>query len=165
MDSWYQHLPAEGQIDANACWAACLRWWLFAAKSIFEDQQNLLMKYDSGEDGTINEKVMRQIIEDTQWGMTKEIFRSATNFTAKALQKHLAHGPVYVGYTESGTRKKHVNVIYAMETSGGITKVAVMEPQTGKEKPDCSFEGKHMVKSLRDFNRLGSVYVGSLKPR
>jgi len=23
----YLHIPAVGQLDAMACWAACLKWW------------------------------------------------------------------------------------------------------------------------------------------
>ncbi|MEP6900540.1 MAG: papain-like cysteine protease family protein [Actinomycetota bacterium] len=164
MDSFYRLFPAEGQLDPSACWAACLRWWLFASKSIAKPQEDILSSYDCEDDGTVSEKTIRDIINDPQWGMTKEVFHSATKFTSAALRKHLDYGPVYVGYTETKTRKKHVNIIYDLEVTNGVTRVGVMEPQA-RELADWTFAGEHQVKSLHDFNRLGAVYVGSLKPK
>lgn len=163
MDNYYVYLPAEGQLDPGACWAACLRWWLFATKTISKPQEDILSSYDSSEDdGTVSEKTIKQIIDDPQWGMTRQVL-PASKFKSSVLKKHLEYGPVYVGYTETGSNKKHVNVIYDMDSKNGSTRVACMEPQA-REKEDWTYEGEHQIKSLRDFNRLGTVYIGSLKP-
>jgi len=162
MDNYYIYLPAEGQLDPYACWAASLKWWLFAAKSISKTQEDILSSYDAEPDGWIGEKTLKTIINDPRWGMTKQVM-PASQFKSSVLKKHLEHGPVYVGYTESGTYKKHVNVIYDMDSQNGSTRVACMEPQA-IDKGDWTYEGEHQVKSLRDFNRLGTVYLGSLKP-
>lgn len=162
MDNHYIYLPAEGQLDASACWAACLRWWLFATQSISKPQEDILSSYDSNDDGTVSEKTIKLIISDPQWGMTKKIL-PASKFKSSVLKKHLQYGPVYVGYTETGTYKKHVNVIYDLDSENGVTRVGCMEPQATM-KEDTTYEGEHRIKSLREFNRVGTVYIGSLKP-
>jgi len=166
MDNYYLYklFPAEGQVDPSACWAACLRWWMYATKSVLRDQYDILSLYDCNDDGTISHKVITQIINDPQWGMTAEKPVAAGGFTASKLKKLLEHGPVYVGYTETSTKKKHVNIIYDMETVNGKTRVAVMEPQA-VEKEDFTYEGAHQMKSLREFSIFGMVYAGSLRPR
>lgn len=164
MDNYYLYklFPAEGQIDPSACWAACLRWWMYATQSILKNQQDILATYDSNDDGTIDKKVMMQIINDPQWGMTQEKPLAAGGFTASKLQKLLSYGPVYVGYTETSTKKKHVNIIYDMETINGKTRVAVMEPQA-RENAIGEYDGEHQIKNLRDFSIFGTVYCGSLR--
>ncbi len=167
MDNYYLYklFPAEGQIDPSACWAACLRWWMYATQSILKDQIDILSQYDASEDdGTINNKVMAQIINDPQWGMKPEKPLAANKFTASKLKKMLANGPVYVGFTETSTKKKHVNIIYDMETVNGNTRVAVMEPQAF-EREDFTYDGEHQMKPLREFTVFGTVYAGSLRPR
>jgi hypothetical protein len=162
MDSYYIYLPAEGQLDPNACWAASLKWWLFAAKTISKTQEDILSSYDCYDDGSVSEKTIKSVIDDSRWGMTKKVM-TASSLTPSALRKHLDYGPVYIGYTETSTYKKHVNVIYDLDSKNGVTRVAVMEPQA-REKADWTYEGEHQIKSLREFNRLGKVYLGSLKP-
>jgi len=164
MDNYYLYklFPAEGQVDPNACWAACLRWWMYATKSILRDQYDILSLYDCNDDGTISEKVIKQIINDPQWGMKMEKPMAANKFTASVLKKLLKNGPVYVGFTETSKKKKHVNIIYDMETINGKTRVAVMEPQA-IEKEDYSYDGEHQMKSLREFSVFGTVYCGSLR--
>lgn len=164
MDSYYRFFPAEGQIDPSACWAACLRWWMYATKSILKNQQDILSLYDCEDDGTISKKVILQIMNDPQWGMTMEKPVAAGGFTASKLKKLLAHGPVYVGFTETSTRKKHVNIIYDMEIVNDKARVAVMEPQA-VEKADYTYDGEHQIKSLREFSIFGTVYAGSLRPQ
>lgn len=164
MDNYYLYklFPAEGQLDPSACWAACLRWWMYATQSVLRDQQEILALYDCNDDGTIDKKVILQIINDPQWRMKQEKPIAAGSFTASKLKKMLAKGPVYVGYTETATKKKHVNIIYDMETVNGKTNVAVMEPQA-RETPDGGYEGEHKIKSLREFSVFGTVYCGSFR--
>lgn len=159
MATRYLAIPAEGQLDDMACWAACLKWWLKAVKSINKTQRKIIDKYNYLTDpwGAMNDSSIEFIIVDNK--MYPEVFTRATEFTAEVVRQRLNYGPLYVAYTETPTRKKHVNVIYDIQGSGGSARVKVMEPQVNTNS-DWTFTGAHQLKSLSDFNRRGSVYVG-----
>lgn len=156
----YSHIPAVGQLDDKACWAACLKWWYKAAKSITKSQRKLINKYNylTDEYGAMGLQSMERVIESNK--MTKEVFPSASQFTPDALWKHLKKGPVFVAFTETQYAMKHVNVVYDM---AGVTSVSlyVMEPQA-YENPDLTYTGEHTVKNFNQFNQMGTVIVGSL---
>jgi len=160
MDKNYLHIPAIGQLDDKACWAACLKWWYKAAKSIKKSQKKLIAKYNylTDEYGAMDLQPMERLIELNY--MTKEVFQQASTFTPDALWKHLKKGPVFVAFTETQYMMKHVNVIYDMAGISNIT-VSVMEPQAS-ENADLSYEGEHTIKRLSEFNQFGTVIVGSL---
>lgn len=156
----YLHIPAVGQLDDKACWAACLKWWYRATKSVTKSQRKLIDKYNylTDEWGAMGYASMERLIERNH--MTKEVFHNASQFTPDALWKHLKKGPVFVAFTETQYAMKHVNVVYDM---AGISSVSlyVMEPQAF-EKPDLSYAGEHTIKNINQFNQMGSVIVGSL---
>jgi hypothetical protein len=156
----YRHISPVGQVDDKACWAACLKWWLKAARSINKSQTGLINKYNhlTDEWGALDYPEMEFIITDN--GMTKEVFQSASQFTPDALWRHLSKGPVYVAFTETSYNMKHVNVIYDMVGISNVT-VSVMEPQA-EELPNLKYKGEHTIKRLSEFNQLGKVIVGSL---
>ncbi|MEZ5428511.1 MAG: papain-like cysteine protease family protein [Pyrinomonadaceae bacterium] len=159
MGSKYYAIPAEGQLDDMACWAACLKWWLKAVRSVNKTQRTIIDKYNYLTDdyGAMNESGIEWLIVDND--MYIEVFDRARDFTADVVRQRLSYGPLYVAYTETSSRKKHVNVIYGIQGSGNHAKVKVMEPQS-QTNPDWTFTGAHKLKNLSDFNRLGSVYFG-----
>lgn len=155
----YLHIPAVGQLDAMACWAACLKWWFKAAKSIAKSQRKLIDKYNylSDEYGAMQPSEIEQIIVDNN--MYIEVHNNAGDFTAEVVRQRLSYGPLYVAFTEFSLGKKHVNVIYGITGSGSGARVSVMEPQV-EELPDLTWRGEHQVKFLSEFNKTGSVYFG-----
>lgn len=159
MGTKYSQFSAVGQINDMACWAASLKWWYKAVKSISASQTKLWDRYKGMRDshGGIPDAAMQHIINEN--GMVMIPFSDARNFTAAELGDLLWFGPVYVAYTESGTHKRHVNVIYELLGSDAWAEVRVMEPQATK-KSGSGWIGKHQKKSLSDFNMIGSVYAG-----
>ena len=156
----YLHIPAVGQRDDKACWAACLKWWYKAARNISKSQKKLIDKYNylTDEYGAMDEQGMERLIELNK--MKKHVFTMASLFTPEALWEHLKKGPVFVAFTESQYMMKHVNVIYDMAGISNVT-VSVMEPQAS-ENADLTYNGEHTIKRLTEFNQFGMVIVGSL---
>ena len=153
----YLHIPAIGQLDAMACWAACLKWWFKAAKSITKSQKKLIAKYNylTDEYGGMQPSEIEQIIIDNN--MYIEVHDNARDFTAAVVKDRLRFGPLYVAFTETSTQKKHVNVIHGITEDGA--RVTVMEPQVS-ENADLTWRGEHQVKFLSEFNVHGSVHFG-----
>lgn len=157
----YLHVPAIGQLDPYACWAACLKWWYKATKTITKSQRKLIDKYNhlSDEFGAMGTDAIEFIIVDN--GMYPFTPSRASDLTVSELQKMLGWGPVYIAYTETSSRKKHVNVIYELLGSESLPMVRVMEPQA-VQNADWSYKGLHQIKRLSEFNRLDTVYCGTL---
>lgn len=157
----YLHIKAVGQLDNMACWAACLKWWYKAAKSITKSQKKLIAEYNylTDEYGAMGDQAMEQLISLNK--MKKEVFRPASNFTPDALWKHLKKGPVFVAFTETKFQTKHVNVVYDISGPYSAVILSVMEPQA-RENADLSYQGEHTVKSMSEFNRHGTVIIGAL---
>lgn len=155
----YLHIPAVGQLDAMACWAACLKWWFRATKSINKSQRKLIDKYNylTDEWGAMQPSEIEQIIVDNN--MYIEVHDNAQDFTAEVVAQRLSYGPLYVAYTETSSQTKHVNVIYNITGTGSNARVSVMEPQVS-ENPDLTWRGAHQLKFLSEFNKVGSVHFG-----
>jgi hypothetical protein len=152
----YLHIPAEGQLDITACWAACLKWWFKAVKSINKSQRRLIGKYNYLADdyGAMQPDEIQYIIVDNN--MYIETLDRAAQFTADLVRDRLRFGPLYVAFTETSEGGRHVNVIYGID---GSNRVSVMEPQA-HENEDLSFRGEHQLKPLSEFNQIGSVFFG-----
>jgi Papain-like cysteine protease AvrRpt2 len=155
----YLHIPAIGQLDSMACWAACLKWYYKATRSITKSQKNLIGKYNylTDEYGGMQPAEIEQIIVDNN--MYIEVLDNARDFNASVVAQRLTYSPLYVAYTETSTQKKHVNVIYKLIGTGSNARVSVMEPQA-VENSDLTWRGAHQVKFLSDFNQFGSVHFG-----
>lgn len=155
----YLHVPPVGQRDAMSCWAACLKWWYKAAKSITKSQKNLIDKYNylTDEYGGMQPADIEQVIIDNN--MYIEVHDRASDFTSEVVKDRLRFGPLYVAFKETSTQKNHVNVIHGITDSGANARVSVMEPQVS-ENADLTWRGEHQVKFLSEFNVLGSVYFG-----
>lgn len=156
----YLYISAIGQLDNMACWAACLKWWYKAAKSITKSQRKIIDKYNylTDEYGAMDESGIERLIELNK--MKKRVFEQATKFTGNALWEYLKNGPVYVAFTETRYDSRHVNVIYDIFGTVANPQVWVMEPQA-RENPDLTYEGEHTIKPLSEFNRRGKVIIGA----
>jgi hypothetical protein len=159
MASKYRYISAVGQINDMACWAASLKWWYKAVLSITPSQTKLWDRYKGMRDsfGGMPDHSMQHIINEN--AMTTIPYSNATWFTAAEVENLLYFGPIFTAYTESGTWKKHVNVIYELIGSGEYAEVMAMEPQAASGSGGA-WIGKHQRKTLSDFNMLGSVYAG-----
>lgn len=159
MAKMYSHIPAVGQLDAMACWAACMKWYLKAVRSVNKTQRSIIDKYIglTDEYGAMQPDEIIQVIVDND--MYIEVHDRASDFTAQVVAQRLTYSPLYVAYTESSTQTKHVNIIYSLIDSGSNPRVRVMEPQF-KVNDDLSWRGAHQIKPLSEFNRFGSVYFG-----
>jgi hypothetical protein len=155
----YLHIDPVGQLDPFACWAACLKWWLKAKRSISKSQRSIINKYEylTNSDGTMTYDGIEWIIVDNN--MYIENHARASTFTSDAVKKLLKFGPIFTAYTETSLQMSHVNVIYGITGSGNSAQVSVMEPQA-VQKSDWSYKGKHLKKSLSEFNQLGEVILG-----
>jgi hypothetical protein len=152
-------IPPVGQLDPYSCWAACLKFWYKAAKAISKKQSSLIAKYNylTDEYGGMQPEDMDLLIVENN--MYIEVHDNARDFTAEVVKDRLKFGPLFVAYTETASRKNHVNVIYGISGSGAGAQVRVMEPQKS-ENADLTFRGAHQVKNLSEFNVTGSVHFG-----
>jgi hypothetical protein len=113
----------------------------------------------SDEFGAMSPDSIEFIIVDN--GMYPYTPSRASELTVDELKKMLKFSPVFIAYTETSSRKKHVNVIYDVVESGGNPQVKVMEPQA-TQNADLTYNGAHQLKLLSDFNTVDTVYCGSL---
>jgi len=157
----YLNYEPVGQLDPYACWAACLKWWYWAAKSVKKSQRKLIDKYNhlSDEYGAMDNSAIEFIIVDNDmypWTPAR-----ASELTFGELQKMLGWGPVFIAYTETSTNKKHVNVMYELLGNESNAMVRVMEPQA-VDNGDWTYTGLHMIKRLSEFNARDTVFCGTL---
>lgn len=159
MSARYLAIPAEGQLDNTSCWAACMKWWLKAVRSVDQTQSSIIDKYNHLTDDyfAMSDDAIQWVIIDND--MYIETYDRARDLTAEIIRQNLSYGPVYIAYTETSSRKKHVNVIYDVIGTGRNPRVKVMEPQVNANA-DWTFTGAHQIKHLSDFNRIGSVFMG-----
>lgn len=157
----YLHIPPVGQLDPYACWAACLKWWYKAAKTIGKSQRKLIDKYNHLADdyGAMQPPAIEFIIADND--MYPWTPYRASELTFAELQKMLGWGPVFIAYTETSTYKKHVNVMYGLLGNESNAMVRVMEPQA-VDNGDWTYQGLHQIKRLSEFNVRDTVYCGTL---
>lgn len=155
----YLHIKAVGQLDPFSCWAACLKWWLKATRSIKKSQRSIINKYDhmTDQDGAITYDGVEWLIVDNN--MYIENHKRASTFTSSVVRDLLRFGPIFTAYTDTILQMSHVNIIYDIEGSGNSARLSVMEPQA-VQKADWSYQGKHEKKPLSQFNQLGEVILG-----
>lgn len=163
MGSKYRHIGAVGQINDMACWAASLKWWYKAVMSINASQKKLWDHYKQLREplGGMPDTAMKHIIRENAMMLIE--FNNATTLASSDIRWLLGYSPIYIAYTESGTQKRHVNVIY--EISGdesSYCEVRAMEPQAS-DNGDGTWKGAHLRKPINDFNLIGSIWAGVLK--
>lgn len=162
--SKYRNISAVGQINNMACWAACLKWWYRSSMSINASQTTLYNMYKNlaTQENGMTDSGMKHVIR--QNGMELLEYGAASEFTWDRVKKLLNYGPIYTAYTETqaekdGSIKRHVNVIYEINGDGPWADVRVMEPQAS-EAGGGAFKGKHLTRSLSNYNIVGSVWAG-----
>lgn len=163
----YHTVEPVGQYDDNACWAASLEWWLAATNlgTIYQDEVFEEYPLLRNSNGTISRQGLITLINDPRWYMNYEPFYLASYLTKAKLKKHLAAGPVYIGYYNQHLGNYHVNVIFDITSGGSNPKVWVMEPMAERTTPgdptDLSYRGKHVKRNLKYFTAVGECFVGS----
>ncbi|HEX8367802.1 MAG TPA: papain-like cysteine protease family protein [Pyrinomonadaceae bacterium] len=163
----YRDVEAVGQYDGNACWAACLEWWLTATRLGNIYQEEVFEEYPllRNSNGTIQREGLITLINDPRWYMSYEPFYVASQLTKSKLKRHLAAGPVYIGFFDQKLGNYHVNVIYGIKSGGGSNpQVSVMEPMGEKnstDPEDRSFKGKHVKRHLKYYTAIGECFLGS----
>jgi hypothetical protein len=165
MATSYKHIPAERQVDEFACWAACIKWWKKAKRSVYRSQTLLIRDYNhlTNDAGEMQPAQMKKVLEGEGFKVEEP---TSMNFTMAKLRAHLEHSPLVVGYV-TDAQTLHVNVIYEIvnEVSGSLerySQVRVMEPQAFN---GGDWRGEHQIKSLGDFTWWGTCMIGSLKPK
>jgi len=155
----YRNIPAVKQINDMACWAASLKWWYKAAMSINASQTALWNRYKSRatQQGGMPDADMKSIIREN--GMHLHEFQTASSFTYDKVRDLLMCGPILIAFTEFGSSKRHVNVIYEVSGDSTWADVRAMEPQF-RAVSNGPWTGKHISRGLTDYNSLGSVWAG-----
>ena len=160
MANKFTYISPVGQINHMACWAACLKWWYKAVRSITPSQTKLWDRYKHLRDplGGMTVSGIEHIIRENSMFMVP--FADATTFTPQEVDRLLGFGPIYTAYTETGrSAKRHVNVIYGITSTDPWAEVLVMEPQA-KKGSGSGWIGRHKKRSLSEFNLSESVYAG-----
>ncbi|HMT09847.1 MAG TPA: papain-like cysteine protease family protein [Pyrinomonadaceae bacterium] len=155
----YRSIPAVRQINDMACWAASLKWWYKAAMSINASQTKLWDRYKARatQQGGLPDGDMKHLIREN--GMKLLEFQTASTFTYSKILNLLLCGPIYIAFTELGTNKRHVNVIYGITGSDAWADVSAMEPQW-RPHTGADWKGKHISRGLADYNTVGSIWAG-----
>ncbi|MEO8649670.1 MAG: C39 family peptidase [Acidobacteriota bacterium] len=142
----YSHVHPVKQSHLNGCWAACLEFWMKATtgnRSITQKklrkESDLISRYESdsttgtvfskkdNDYGILEETEMLWLLKQARWGMSAWQMSDITGDTIKDL---LDLGPVYVGFFDTFSNGKHVNVICGYDETYEM--VEAMEPRTGK---------------------------------
>ncbi len=153
----YRGIKAVRQEDRDSCWAACLEWWLKAVENRPKmEQWEVLIEYEDycNADGQLSKLGMYNIINDSRWLMEGRCY---VGFQAKyeVFKEHINRGPIFCGFKERSTARKHVNVIYSVYEWKGTQKVRVMEPDGGI----------HIRRRLDYYNYgVNDLWLGSPKP-
>lgn len=155
----YRNIPAVTQINDMACWAASLKWWYKAAMSINASQTKLWYRYKARatQQGGLPDADMKFLINEN--GMKLHEFANAQNFTFDKVRDLLMCGPIFIAFTELGTNKRHVNVIYEVSGDSSWADVRAMEPQW-RSHSGADWKGKHISRGLADYNSIGSIWAG-----
>ncbi len=160
----YRSIRAERQVSGVACWAACMKWWLKAVRSV-RKSQNWFLNNTPGRTphGGLSETGMKAFIKSEKLNVDEP---PSMQFTVARLKDHLSYSPLFVAYVKDDL-SLHVNVIYEIvsEQAGSLeryTQVRVMEPQSFSG--DGDWKGEHVIKNLGDYTWFGPCMIGSLKP-
>ncbi len=134
MPCRYHSIRPVQQFDPTACWAASLEWWARAiGNRTVVDQLNLLNVYsaywdsrdpDTNPDyGTVSAANLKRILRDSRWSMDVAEIRPSS-FSCQYVNSKMGHGPIIVGYYDTGVQGNHVVVSFG----ASATHVAVMDP-------------------------------------
>lgn len=132
----YGDTNAMGQDDANACWAACLAWWL----SVLPDRPSIsqleLMGKASGmwnKDGTINPNQLESFVKKNGFKM------HTARINPKNLKDYMGFWPLMIGFKASGGFG-HMNVLYNYDWKFDM--VDAMEPWYPDPELDSDYTGE-----------------------
>lgn len=128
-------IPPEGQIDAMACWAACLAWWTRAVPEATARRQIDLIGAATG--ATLaNGSLSLELI--LRFFASQSILR-AERIQPNKLAPYVAarRFPMIIGFS-SGPLGGHVNVIHGYDEARGT--VTVMEPWFPDPSNDPAYE-------------------------
>lgn len=129
----YSAYRAVGQTDSNACWAACLEWWLSVLPDRPSINQSGLITRASGmwnKDGTINPDKLELFVK-------KNAFKMHTvRAKPKDLINYMGYWPLLIGFKSSGGFG-HMNVLYGYDEE--FSAVDTMEPWY----PDPMFDSSY----------------------
>ncbi|TBW39726.1 hypothetical protein EYW49_05560 [Siculibacillus lacustris] len=118
----FADIAPVGQMDSNACWAACLQWWLKAAPNRTQiDQPNLLVRSHGmvGADGTIDPAKMTSFVSVNNFGMT------GRSVAARSIRDFFGMWPLLIGFKAPGGFG-HMNVLHGENVAQKT--VRAMEP-------------------------------------
>lgn len=123
-DGNYSGVPAEGQIDATACWAACFTWWLKALPDRPQLSQMTLLGQAAGiwgAGGTMSLSAIKSLYERQNAKISCDIVAPS------AFNQYIVPSkfPQIVGF-QAGPIGGHVNVIHAIDSASST--VTAMEP-------------------------------------
>lgn len=118
----YKAYNAIGQMDSNACWAACLAWWL----SVLPDRPSItqleLMGRAHGmwnKDGTINPNQLELFVKKNGFKM------HTARIKPKDLKDYMGYWPLMIGFSASAGFG-HMNVLCGYDST--FDAVDTMEP-------------------------------------
>lgn len=173
-------IPPEGQMDANACWAACLAWWTKAMpQALTRSQFDLIMAATgtASADGTLSPQVILRFLS-SQAALQSQLIKPERLVDFLAARRM----PMIIGFS-SGPLGGHVNVIHAYDADKGM--VTVMEPwfpdpvndanyrfdtagpmpvfSNKKDGTPFKFKGKHLVRPVSYYTSrpLGGTLIVS----
>lgn len=118
----YKAYNAVGQMDSNACWAACLEWWLSALPDRPSITQIELMGKAHGmwnKDGTINPNMLELFVKKNGLKM------HTARVKPKDLKDYMGYWPLMIGFKSSGGFG-HMNVLCGYDPA--FDAVDTMEP-------------------------------------
>jgi hypothetical protein len=133
----YDAGDCEGQVDPNACWAACTTWWLTVTPGRQAVSQLELLKRASGmtnRDGTINAGPYTTFAQKNGFRMRVE------RIQPRNLSNYLGYWPLIIGFKAPGGFG-HMNVLYGRNEGAGT--VDAMEPWA----PDPSLDNNYTDQS------------------
>lgn len=130
----YGDYNSVGQFDANACWAACLEWWLTVLPDRPSISQLDLIGKASGmwnRDGTINPNKLELFVKKNGFKM------HTARVQPKDLKDYMGFWPLMIGFKASGGFG-HMNVLYNYDWQ--FEMVDVMEPWYPDPSLDNAYE-------------------------
>lgn len=119
----HREVKAVGQMDSNACWAACLQWWLAAMPDRERLDQLGLIGRATGmafRNGTLDPAQLDRLVARNKFGMATRRPKGD-----KALTEHFGRWPMLIGFKSPGGFS-HINVIHGHDAKTGA--IHVMEP-------------------------------------
>jgi hypothetical protein len=129
----YKSVPAIGQNDSMACWAACLAWWLKAVKDGRPSwtQNQVIVEYSkhTDEDGGFDpQKLIDVFKNDTRLKISAGVFKTS-QYRGRGLP--LGDKPVLIAYNhpKAGT---HMNVLFG-QVQREVIAMEPYHPYPGKD--------------------------------